>query len=200
MRITKQQHGWMLLAIGIFLTTATAAVAINSLRYGLHLNYSISRYVGLETWSALTFGLGNIIGATFIARYLFAVGRIWKLPKWCFWVVVVMAVGLIGLSLCPLGYFSVRGLGTVPDRIHEICSRTMFLCMIVVTGIVMMLRAVKPGVRLLCVLFVLYGLFCVFGYFSKIEWFLGHLLIFESSYIIAFMLTGLSFQSKMQKR
>ena len=94
--ITKTQKKWMLLAIGIFLVTSLLAITINSLSYGWHIEYSISRYVGLETWSAVLFALGNIVVAGLFGKYLFAVGEAWRMPKWFYVVVVVTAMALLG--------------------------------------------------------------------------------------------------------
>lgn len=200
MELSKRQFRWMLGALLTFSATAGLSVVINAGLHGWHLNTSISRYVGMETWSALMFGLGNILVVTLIGKYLYAVGRAWQLPRWYYWLVVLMAVGLLGVSVCPMGYFSVRGLGTLPDRIHELSSRTMFICMLLVALVVAFCRRAGTGTRIASLVFALYGLFCVAGYLSHAGWFSGHLLVFETVYIIGFMIVGLGFQTKIRNK
>ena len=52
MRRLSKHLQWIVLAGLILFVTSVLAVAINSLKYGFHIDYTISRYVGLETWSA----------------------------------------------------------------------------------------------------------------------------------------------------
>lgn len=188
--ITKYQRKWMLMAIGIFLTTALLAIIINSLRYGWHWGYSISRYVGLETWSAVLFALGNVVVAGLFGKYLYTVGRAWRMPKWFYVLVVIMAAALLGLSACPIGYFDPVGaeFGTsAPSYIHKVCSRLMFACMLVMAFVWQWSNVVQLKIRRWCVTFVAYGIFCVLGYCLGSSWFFPAMLVFESVYILGFM-------------
>lgn len=188
--ITRARKKWMLMAIGIFLTTSLLAVTINSLSYGWHSGYSISRYVGLETWSAVVFALGNVAVAGLFCRYLYAVGEAWRMPKWFYVLVVIMAVALLGLSVCPIGYFDPVGadFGTsAPSHIHKLCSRLMFACMLVMAFVWQWSKVVHMKTRRWCAAFVAYGIFCVLGYYLGPSWFFPVMLGFESVYILSFM-------------
>lgn len=197
--ITKQQKKWMLMAIGIFLLTSLAAIILNSLHYGWHWGYSISRYVGLETWSALLFALGNIVVAGLFGRYLYTVSETWQMPRWFYAVIVATAVALLGLSACPIGYFDLPDTfyaSSAPSRIHELCSRLMFACMLLMAFIWQWKPAVQTKMRRWCVVFVLYGLFCTLAYFLKLTWFSQAMLVFESTYIVGFMVLCWRLQGK----
>ena len=189
----------MIGAIGVFLFTSLAAISFNSLHYGWHWGYSISRYVGLETWSALLFALGNILVAGLFGKYLYAVSEAWRMPKWFYVVIVMTAVALLGLSACPIGYFDLPGAkyGTsAPSQIHQICSRLMFVCMLLMAFVWQLCGKVQTQMRYWCMGFVVYGIFCAVGYFWKLEWFSQLMLIFESAYILGFMVLCWRLQGK----
>ncbi len=197
--ITKTQKKWMLLAIGIFLVTSLLAITINSLSYGWHIEYSISRYVGLETWSAVLFALGNIVAAGLFGKYLFAVGEAWRMPKWFYVVVVVTAMALLGLSACPIGYFDPNGAdfgSSAPSWMHKICSRLMFACMLILAFVWQWNSVVQMKMRRWCAVFVAYGIFCILGYIFGSNWFFSMMLVFESAYILGFMVLCWRLQGK----
>lgn len=186
METVARKRGLMLGAIGLFVLTATLAVVINTLAgYGFHLEYSISRYVGLETWSAVLFALGNFLVAAWIAQYLDYLGRIWEMPRWFFWVIVVMVAALVGLSVCPLGYFDrAPGVKSMPTLVHELASRLMFSMMMVVAAAMLVKGKIGTAGG---VAFLVYGVLCVLGYLLKAPWFMNMMLIFESGYLLGFM-------------
>lgn len=195
---------WMLEVILLFVSTASLAVIVNSLLgYGFHTEFSISRYVGLETWSAIVFALGNFVVAYLMVQYLYALGEAWKMSRWFYWLVVVMAIALIGLSVCPVGYFDSEwaSYGTsAPSRIHELCSRLMFAMMLFVTMAVALRRDTSKETRFANLIFVAYGLLCLFGYLTKGAWFVNALLFFESSYLLSFMVLCLFARRSVVRR
>lgn len=190
----------MFLAMAVFVLTATLAVAVNSLTgYGLHLDYSISRYVGLETWSALMFALGNFVVAVAMLYYMYEVGQAWRMPRVFYWCVIIMAMALIGLSVCPIGYFDPAGAvyGTsAPSLIHHTCSRIMFVMMLVVVMMVVLSTRAHRETKYWGIMYLVYGIVCVLGYFTKADWFQGAMLIFESLYLLGFMVLGLKFKKR----
>lgn len=106
MRRLSKHLQWIVLADLILFVTSVLAVAINSLKYGFHIDYTISRYVGLETWSAIVFGLGNVMVAYLSFRFLMWIQVRGKVPKWLMLILAgIFVVGLLGLSACPMGYF-----------------------------------------------------------------------------------------------
>lgn len=65
-----------MVAILTFVLTTVLVVAVNSyMRKAFMPEYSISRYVGTETWSAIVFALANLVVAFSVLAYLYRVGR-----------------------------------------------------------------------------------------------------------------------------
>lgn len=199
LRQVKLPRWMMIWALVIFLFTAGLAIAINCQEYGWHWSYSISRYVALETWSAALFAFGNIFVAGLMGKYLFAVGADWKMPRWFYWAVLLTAVTLVGLSACPIGYFDRLGMGAVPSRIHELCSRLMFVCMAVMALTVALRRQSTTGTRLWSLIFVVYGVVCGTAFLMGAGWLLRSMLGFESAYIIGFMVICMGWRNKLEK-
>lgn len=190
----------ILLALVIFVVTAGMAVAVNSLLgTGLRFDYTISRYVGLEVWSAVVFAFGNFVVAGMILYYLYEAIQVWKMPRLAYWCVVIMLIGLIGLSVCPIGYFDPVGAkyGTsVISLIHGLCSRTMFVTMMVMMAVVALNTMASKTTRILGVVFIVYGLMCLCGHLSQAEWFTSTVLVTESLYLISFMVLCFGFKGK----
>lgn len=176
-------------ALGVFLVVSTLIVLVNSLlRHSIRVNFSISRYVGLESWSAILFFISNLVVASWIAAYLYELGRILRMPRVYYWLVVGVVVMLVGLSICPLGFFDrYRGLGGA-SIMHQICSRLMFILMALITLMVILNRSVCLYTKVVGGIFLCYMIICIIGHLLKINWFVGHFLIFEALYLVAFML------------
>lgn len=184
--------GW---ALAIFALESLGIVLINSLSYGWHPDYSISYYVGLEAWSVLVFALGNMVVTGLLGKYLFAIGKAWNLPRWYYYLVVLIGVTLIGLSACPLGYFARKGL-MMGDRVHEFCSRTMFCCMSLVAVMFLLSKYAKRINRWGALVFVIYGLVAGVAYCLGAGWMVEGKIFAESTYLIGFMVLGLTLQTK----
>lgn len=186
------------IGLGLFVTVAVLIVVVNSLMgYGFHLEYSISKYVGMEVWSSVLFLLSNIVVASLVGRYAWGVGKVWKMPRLYYCGVFVIVVALLWLSVCPVGMCDVDGSKSLMTWLHEIASRTMFLAMLVVGVIFAASKRASKTARLVALIFVICGTACVAGYFMKAVWF--KLLICESLYIDSFMAL-LVYQRKMVKR
>ncbi len=174
----------------ILLMTSLLAVVVNSFSYGFHLNYTISRYVGLETWSAIVFGLGNIGVAYLSFRFLLWIQQETKIPKWLIWLLAgIFVVGLLGLSACPMGYFDEPGSAygsSVPSFIHNRCSRMMFFSMLVLTAVLAAKLRLGKKMQIVLAAYIIYGLFCTLMFLSNVGWFSGGVLLFESTYIFGF--------------
>lgn len=181
----------IVVAILIFVLTTVAIVIINSLmRRAFLLNYSISRYVGSETWSAVVFGVVNYVVAFSVLTYLYRVGEKWKFQRWYYWIVVLTVVGLVGLSMCPIGYFDQPGsefASSAPSHVHEICSRTMFVGMMVLVAMICFSKKTSRVTRMMAVAYIIYGMLCALGFIIKAPWFLGNMLVFESCYTFGFL-------------
>lgn len=176
-------------ALAIFLTTAFVAIIINSfgLGYGFHLNYSISKYVGLEAWSVIMFALGNCFVVAYFGKYLWKLGEAWKMPKLFYALIIVMVVGLVALSVFPVGYFDTDGHKSIVSFLHEISSRTMFLAMMAEAALIAIWKKAGRLAHALCVAYVVYATICIIGYFTKGAWFLPLIMIYETLYLAMFM-------------
>lgn len=194
-KVVLTTRGKMLLALVIFVMTACFAVITNGLmgRGAIDFRYSISRYVGLETISAVVFALGNFVVAYILGAWLCKIGRELAMPKAFYWLIAVMVVCLVGLSVCPIGYFDQPDIVSVPSRIHEICSRTMFACMMFVT-LWLMLQKTTWHAKCWCAAYIVYAVFCTVGYLWHVEWFLAALLVFESCYLVWFLIWATNLQ------
>lgn len=200
--ITTEKRRLILVALAVFVATAGLAVILNSTLcgYGFHLEYSISRYVGLETWSAILFALGNLVVAGCLLSYLYYLAEIWQLPRWFNWLVVVMAVTLIMLSVCPVGYFDpAPGMKSMPTWAHEMSSRTMFLAMLLAAVTLMLCGRAQAGTRRRALIFATFGVVYICAYIAKMGWLRDLLLVFESLYLLWFMALCLTSRSKGQK-
>lgn len=201
---TGQTEMWC--ALAIFAVCPTLAVVVNSLMgYGSHPNYSISRYVGLETWSALMFALGNLVVAILMIYYLYRLGEKWRMARGYYWLVVVLVIALLGLSACPIGYFDLPGEAYASSSlsiIHEVFSRMMFSVMLILVAIFVLQNQASPRIRSLGVAFLVYGAICVTGYLLHAQWFEGALLFFEATYLLGFMLIclGCGWRSAIVKK
>lgn len=175
-------------ALGLFVLVSTLIIAIISfMRHRLRVDFSISRYVGLEFWSVILFAMANIVAASWIGRYLYEIGQLWRMPRVYYWLVIGVAVTLIGLSICPLGYFDrYAGMGGA-SIVHQITSRMMFIFMALVVLTIICNRYVGWQTRVVGVIFLCYMVICMIGHFLDLEWFSGHFLIFEALYLISFM-------------
>lgn len=199
-RIRNVEKRPIMVAILVFVLTTVTIVLVNS--YLLHAFmpwYSISRYVGSETWSAIVFVFANMVVALKVLAYLYKVGEKWQFWHGYFWVVVMMMVGLIGLSVCPIGYFDQPGAAyatSAPSHMHEICSRLMFVSMLVVASMVVFCKRASRVTRMAAAVYVAYGVVCVFGFMTEASWFVRHVLLFESCYLFGFLAFCLGLQSR----
>lgn len=156
---------------------------------GFHTEYSISRYVGREAWSAVIFALGNLVIAWQIYRYVRLAwedyGKVWLM------LARLMLVGFVGLSFCPLGLFDeVYGNYGAVSVMHQIFSRGMFVMMAAMTFVKGMKEyaAGRRTVAWTCMAFVVVaaGLAAMSFNPASVFWMLNF--VIESSYICLFMM------------
>lgn len=178
----------LLQAMAVFAGVVLALVLTYVMRDGgFHMEYSISRYVGREWWSATVFALGNFVIVWEVYRYTRVVwkeyGKVWLA------LMVVMLVCYVGLSLCPLGLFdsSIESLGAV-SVLHQIFARGMFMTMAVigfVKGVKLFGRDSK--VARWCLLYVALAIVLgVMSFTTQIFWDLNF--VIETAYIYLFMI------------
>ena len=175
-------------AITMFCGVELVAVLLHAVVFerGFNPSWSISRYMGLEYWSAILFAIANFIVIFFMLKYLLGVRREYKLSV--FWLigVIVMIVAYFGLSCCPLGLFDKAWgeYGTV-SSLHHIFSHTLFVSMIVIA--VDTLIEVHKGRPFMIygVLMLVFAAFCSWGYLSGWDFFKANTFFFETGYILA---------------
>ncbi len=172
-----------------FVITAATAVVLHSVTdYGFDTHRSVSRYVGFEFWSAMFFTLGNCIIVASVARFLWKLGELWRMPRLYFYLVFVMGVSLIWLSVCPVGYFDVDGKVSFVSKMHEISSKTMFMTMLLVAVLIAGNPYASRMTHIASAIYVIYGAICIMGYLTEGAWFMPIILITESAYIVSFII------------
>lgn len=189
--------------LAIFLSTELAAVIGNNwLGKPWSLHYSISRHVGFGLWSSMLFALGNFCVAMLVGKYLWKVGEIWRMPRGFYYLVIMMVVGLLGLSFCPLGIADVGGKVSAVSNFHQIFSRMMFLAMLLVALMVTFNQRTNEATRMVCMTFVTYGIICAVGMLWGLEWFEQRILIWETMFFVLFMalMLVLPYGEKVKKR
>lgn len=186
-RVAMPKKGGLVFGLMLFVTVAVTIVMVNSfgLGYGLHWDYSISKYVGLELWSTIAFAVGNMLVAAVAGRYAWKLGEAWKMPRMYFYSVFVMVVALIWLSMCPTVLCDVGEKKSLISWMHFVASRTMFLAMLIVGAMLALYKKASERTRTWSAIFVAYGVICVLGYLMEGGWF--RLLVCESLYIDGFM-------------
>lgn len=177
-------------ALAVFVATALAAVLVNGtvFGHGFVLSRSISRYVGYETWSAVVFAIGNIFVGLCIAKYLWRLGEVWKMPKLFYICIVLMVATLWALSVCPVGFCDFDGHVSLVSRIHEVSSRTMFIAMMLMSVMIALSKRTGVAAHVAGAAFATYAVICVAGYLLGADWFMVGTLIYESAYLVGFML------------
>lgn len=168
-------------------------------RAGLHIDFSISKYVGLSFPSAIAFFIVNTFVALSMWRYLKPkLGD--KIQRLLMGYIVIT---LILLSLFPIGLFDT----IIPDPIifgrtpisflHVLTSRTMFIAMCLFS-LYTFYAARRKNLRdeamiKVALAFFIYATLCTFFYifFSNIFWQID--LIFEAVYIAFFFIVVLAF-------
>lgn len=188
LRAFGQKERYVMVALAIFTVVVLGVVLVYCFRDGgFHMEYSISRYVGREMWSAGVFLVGNLVIVGLMYEYVMEVWR--KYGKLWLTLMAVMMVCFVGLSLCPIGLFDANyGEYGVVSILHQIFSRGMFMTMAVI-ALVMGVRLFKVGKKMAWVCLAYVGLAIILGVMSvvtKIFWDLNFML--ETAYIYLFMI------------
>lgn len=190
-RVAMPRKRWLVAALVVFLVTSMTAIFLNSflMGHGWSTERSVSRYVGFEIWSSMIFAVGNLFAAGVTGAFLWKLGGLWKMPRIYYYCVMLMVLGLIWLSLCPIGLCDPGdGRKSIVSFAHEVSSRTMFLMMMAAAGMIALRSYATDVSRILCGGYVVYGAFCILGYLTHSHWFEARVLIFETVYIAGFVI------------
>lgn len=150
------------------------------------------------------FALGNFLVVALVGRYLWKLGDKWHMLRIYYYCAFLMCVGLILLSIFPVGYFDVVANGAVEKSVisfaHEISSRTMFIAMMLMAAMLAGNWRASARTRAACMAYLVYAVFCVTGYLTDGSWFTPLILIYESVYIATFPLVLIVCQTGKELR
>ena len=149
---------------------------------------TISRFVGLDTWSSLVFAGCNTIIVILMLYYMTTNVRV-KNFAWRFLMVAYIA-SFVALSIFP---HSVNG-GTVAE-IHQFFSAAMFLLMFLL-GMTSLIIAKNKASTIIGTLFTTFSIFFIVCYIIRPDFFMQNILWFETEYIYAFFAAIISSNNK----
>lgn len=199
---TLRGRQFLVAGLVIFTVTASLAVALNSsiFGHGFDVSRSISRYVGFGVWSSILFVVGNCFVVSAVVRVLFRIGEAWQMPRIFYWLALIMCVALIWLSVFPIGMFDFDGKVSTISWMHMLGSRTLFVVMLVIAGMLAWSRYASPMTHGVCVGFMVYAAFCVVGHLMSAQWFIPYTLVFESTYILGFLVMLLFCKTRTSRK
>ncbi len=155
--------------------------------YGFHLNYTISRYIGLNTWSAILFLITSIFVFINIIKYLkylkttFKMGTVW-------WVIaIIMMASLLCVGLFPIGYFDeVYGDFGLVSILHRITSSTMFCISVLLVFLTALKFRTEKLLFFTGIMYAIYGLTFITLYALSVPILVNNIFIFESAFLVFF--------------
>ena len=138
---------------------------------------TLSRYVGLNLWSSIAFGIINLIIIVLMTLYAIHTQKLGSMILF-----LILDISYLILSICPhLPYESPITL------MHQIFAITLFIVMLLI-GITQYNKNTKLT-RAITGLFVLYGLHFLFAYANHLPYFMGNILYWEITYIYLFFVS-----------
>lgn len=155
--------------------------------YGFHLDYTISRYIGLNIWSILLFLATSIFIFINIMKYLKYLKTTFKMNNFWWVIAIITMMSLLGVGLCPIGYFDeVYGDFGPVSIMHRITSSTMFcFSILLVFMMALKFRAEKPFF-FASLLYVIYGLTFTALYALNSQFLMNNIFIFEATFLAFF--------------
>lgn len=190
------------LAFLAYLTIVPLIVLLNSfaLGFNFHTEYTISRYIGLTYWSAITFALTSVFIFINVLKYLLKVGREYKMNKIWWVIALITIVALIGVGFCPVGLFdkTFGDFGTV-SKIHRASAFIMFCSAIPTVFLTALKFRERKSLLVSAIIFVLYGLAFVFCYIYNFRPMMDYILFFEAFFLIFFLINLYLIPEKTEK-
>lgn len=179
----------------IIFILVTTGIILTHILTGLttfHLDFSISKYVGLSEVSSIVFLVSNTLVA-----FLFWNELSKKLSDKISRILIgTILICLIGLSICPYGFYDfIIPEPVILDRtpitfLHVVFSRTMFVLMAIFSAYSFYLSDLKKKYQKkatkFSLFFVIFALAIFALYLFSPETFWNYSLIFESTYILFF--------------
>ena len=147
-------------------------------------HFTISIFVGLQTWSVLLFCALNIIIATMLIVYIATQAKIRNF-LWCF-LMYLFVVAYVGLSLA----------AKIPDNtistdIHQFFSKSLFVIITLITILTIFITNNKLT-KVLAISIAIYGIFFIICYVLKAGFFMDGILWHESAFIFVFFALTIS--------
>lgn len=181
----------LLIVLIIFVLSVSIIVFSHSFLegYGLHLEYSISRYIGLELWSVIFFAICSLINIFFLLRFYFRFKKTYKISLPWHIAFFIMLIGYLVLSFCPVGFFDeVWGIYGTVSKLHRTFAGVMFVSAVVVMFFTAKKFKNNKKLILAASIFVAFGsLYCIF-FKLKITWFMNVFLVPEALFLLSFVL------------
>ena len=152
--------------------------------YGFHLDYTISRYLGMTFWSAILFLVTSIISSIILFKFILKFKKEHKMNSLWFVFAVLMLIGLLGLSFCPIGLFDeVYGEFGIVSLCHRFFSITMFSSSIAFSGL-SFLKFKEKTTRLNLASFAVYGSAVALLYATENPFLMDLIFLFEGIFLI----------------
>lgn len=190
------------LALSIYLLATFIIVFGHSFleSFGFHFDYTISRYIGLTTWSALFFLVISLIIFALVFKYILYLKKTYQMSRLWWIISVITVVSLIGVGLCPIGYFDkVYGDFGVVSHLHRLFSNTMFCLSILMVFLTALKFHKIKSFFIPSVFYIIYTLAFVVCYASNFSFFFNHILIFEALFLTFFYIIMLLVPSPLEK-
>lgn len=160
---------------------------------GFHLDYTISRYIGLGTWSAILFLATSIFIFVNILKYLEYLKTTYNLNNFWWAVAIITMVSLLGVGLCPIGYFDeIYGNFGLVSTIHRIASSTMFCSSLLLIFLTIPKAYKEKRFFIASILYLIYGCFFVICYTLNLHFLFNNIFIFESTFLTFFYIVLLA--------
>lgn len=155
--------------------------------YGFHLDYTISRYLGMTYWSAILFLITSIISSIALFKFVLKFKKEHEMNVLWLAFAILMLVGLLGLSFCPIGLFDrVYGEFGIVSRCHRFFSITMFSSSIAFAGL-SFLKFKEKFTRINLAIFAVYGTIVAISYAINNPFLMNYIFIFEGLFLIWIM-------------
>lgn len=157
--------------------------------YGLHLNFSISRYIGLEPWSAIFFFVCSVFNIFLLIQFFLKFRKVHKMNL--FWQIayIIMLVGFLVLSACPVGLFDETwGDFGIVSILHRTFASIMFMSAVIVMFLTVLKFRNNKKLLLSGIFFMIFGILFITFFKLQIPWFMNIFLIPEALFLLWFVL------------
>ena len=187
----KNNRTYIKTAFFIYLLVTFTIILSNSFifNFNFHTEYTISRYIGLSTWSAIIFAIASLIIFYNIFQYLKNIKKEHKMNKLWWFISLITIIALIFVGLFPVGYFDQTfGDFGVVSKIHRTSAYIMFCSSILMTFLTTIKFYKERIFRTVSIFFIIYGLLFVFGYAFNVNFFQNTILFSETVFLAIYLL------------